>query len=43
MKFAFGKDYFRELLGRVRSIRANGRRIWRQSTRTGKSLAMYTN
>lgn len=29
---AFGKDYFRELLERVRSIRANERRIWQQIT-----------
>jgi hypothetical protein len=29
---AFGKDYFRELLDRVRSIRANERRIWQQIT-----------
>ena len=28
----FGKDYFRELLERVRSIRASERRIWQQST-----------
>ena len=28
----FGKDYFRELLERVRSIRASGRRIWQQIT-----------
>ena len=27
-KTAFGKDYFRELLERVRSIRASERRIW---------------
>lgn len=27
---AFGKDYFRELLERVRSIRASERRIWQQ-------------
>jgi len=26
----FGKDYFRELLERVRSIRASERRIWQQ-------------
>ena len=26
----FGKDYFRELLERVRSIRASDRRIWQQ-------------
>ena len=31
-KTAFGKDYFRELLERVRSIRASERRIWRQIT-----------
>ena len=29
---AFGKDYFRELLERVRSIRASERRIWQQIT-----------
>ena len=29
---AFGKDYFRELLDRVRSIRASERRIWQQIT-----------
>ena len=28
----FGKDYFRELLERVRSIRASKRRIWQQIT-----------
>ena len=28
----FGKDYFRELLDRVRSIRASERRIWQQIT-----------
>lgn len=28
----FGKDYFRELLERVRSIRASERRIWQQIT-----------
>ena len=27
---AFGKDYFKELLERVRSIRASERRIWQQ-------------
>lgn len=35
LKFAkttFGKDYFRELLERVRSIRASERRIWQQIT-----------
>lgn len=31
-KQAFGKDYFRELLERVRSIRASERRIWQQIT-----------
>lgn len=29
---SFGKDYFRELLERVRSIRASERRIWQQIT-----------
>ena len=32
VKTVFGKDYFRELLERVRSIRASERRIWQQST-----------
>ena len=31
-KTVFGKDYFRELLERVRSIRASERRIWLQIT-----------
>ncbi|MDR2942087.1 MAG: virulence RhuM family protein [Treponema sp.] len=31
-KTAFGKDYFRELLERIRSIRASERRIWQQIT-----------
>lgn len=31
-KTAFGKDYFRELLERVRSIRTSERRIWLQIT-----------
>ncbi len=31
-KAAFGKDYFRELLERVRSIRASERRVWQQIT-----------
>ena len=31
-KDAFGKDYFKELLERVRSIRASERRIWQQIT-----------
>ena len=31
-KTTFGRDYFRELLERVRSIRASERRIWQQIT-----------
>ncbi|MCF0122176.1 MAG: virulence RhuM family protein [Lachnospiraceae bacterium] len=31
-KVVFGKDYFRELLERIRSIRASERRIWQQIT-----------
>jgi hypothetical protein len=31
-KNIFGKDYFRELLERIRSIRASERRIWQQIT-----------
>lgn len=31
-KTAFGKDYFHELLERIRSIRASERRIWQQIT-----------
>lgn len=31
-KTAFGQDYFKELLERVRSIRASERRIWQQVT-----------
>lgn len=31
-KVFFGKDYFRELLERIRSIRASERRIWQQIT-----------
>lgn len=31
-KTAFGKDYFKELLERVRSIRSSERRIWQQVT-----------
>lgn len=31
-KTAFGKDYFKELLERVRSIRASERRVWQQIT-----------
>ena len=31
-KTAFGKDYFKEFLERVRSIRASERRIWQQIT-----------
>lgn len=36
----FGKDYFRELLERVRSIRASERRIWQQIT--DAIITMYT-
>lgn len=31
-KMVFGQDYFRELLERVRSIRASERRVWQQVT-----------
>lgn len=31
-KTAFGKDYFKELLERIRSIRASERRVWQQIT-----------
>lgn len=31
-KTAFGKDYFKELLERIRSIRSSERRIWQQIT-----------
>ena len=31
-KTLFGKDYFRELLERIRSIRASERRVWQQIT-----------
>ena len=31
-KTAFGKDYFKELIERIRSIRASERRIWQQIT-----------
>jgi len=31
-KLLFDKDYFRELLERVRSIRASERRVWQQIT-----------
>lgn len=31
-KTAFGKDYFKELLERIRSIRASERRMWQQIT-----------
>jgi len=31
-KTAFGTDYFKELLERIRSIRASERRIWQQIT-----------
>ena len=33
-KTVFGKDYFRELLERVRSIRASERRIWQQDRKS---------
>ena len=36
-KTAFGKDYFRKLLERVRSIRASERRIWQQNAITGQT------
>ena len=36
---AFGKDYFRELLERVRSIRASERRIWQQITDIAMSFS----
>jgi hypothetical protein len=39
-KTAFGKDYFRELLERVRSIRASERRIWQQITDILPSAAL---
>ena len=37
-KAVFGKDYFRELLERVRSIRASERRIWQQITDKESSI-----
>ena len=36
---AFGRDYFRELLERVRSIRASERRIWQQITDIAMSFS----
>ena len=39
-KTAFGKDYFRELLERVRSIRASERRIQQQIYLPGAALIM---
>lgn len=39
-KTAFGKDYFRELLERVRSIRASERRIWQQITDILRNAAL---
>jgi len=41
-KISFGKDYFRELLERVRSIRASERRIWQQITDILLSVALIT-
>ena len=38
---AFGKDYFRELLERVRSIRASERRIWLQITDIFAECSIY--
>ena len=34
----FGKDYFKELLERIRSIRTNERRIWQQIIDTASRL-----
>ena len=42
-KTAFGKDYFQELLERVRSIRASERRIWQQVTDTMEEFAASIN
>ena len=39
----FGKDYFRELLERIRSIRASERRIWQQITDIYAFYAMIQN
>ena len=41
-KAIFGKDYFRELLERVRSIRASERRIWQQITDIYADVLMTT-
>lgn len=41
-KTAFGVDYFRELLERVRSIRASERRIWQQITDIFPNVALIT-
>lgn len=38
----FGKDYFRELLERIRSIRASERRIWQQITDILPSAVLIT-
>lgn len=38
----FGKDYFRELLERVRSIRASERRKWQQITGIFPSAVLTT-
>ena len=40
-KTAFGKDYFRELLERVRSIRASERRIWQQIRQLERAVTGY--
>lgn len=42
-KTAFGKDYFQELLERVRSIRASEGRIWQQVTDTMEEFAASIN
>ena len=42
-KTAFGKDYFQELLERVRSIRASERIIWQQVTDTMEEFAASIN
>jgi hypothetical protein len=39
----FGKDYFRELLERVRSIRASERRIWQQRQKVSNTTMSLKN
>ena len=39
----FGKDYFRELLERVRSIRASERRIWQQRQKVSNTTMSLRN